>query len=63
MKAELLKSSPVGTIATCHTSDWTQAESLTQRFKRFISVVKLTTDGPIVRCVRLSLSLHEEHRT
>jgi hypothetical protein len=48
MESELLNDALPVTIGTCHISGWIQVESFTHRLGYFISVVKPTTDNPIV---------------
>jgi hypothetical protein len=61
MKSELLDGAPPGKIDTCHTTGWIHAESFTQWFRRFISVVKPTADDPVVLMLDSHYS-HEESR-
>jgi hypothetical protein len=62
IKSELLDGAPSGKIGTCHTTGWIQGESFTQWFSHFSSIVKPTTDDPVILCVRRSLFPHEEYR-
>jgi hypothetical protein len=57
MKSELLDGAPPGTTGTCLTSGWIQTQSFTQWFTHFISIVKPTTDDPII----LVLDCHYSH--
>jgi hypothetical protein len=61
MKSELLDGEPPGTICICHTFGWIQTESFTQWFRHFNSVVKPTTDDPVVLVLDGHYSL-KEHR-
>jgi hypothetical protein len=53
MKAELLDSPPPGSIA----AGWIQRESFTQRFKHFVSFMKLSKIQPVI----LTLDGHYSH--
>jgi len=46
MNAELLDSTPPGSIAACHKAGWIQKDSFTQRFKYFVRFVKPSKKDP-----------------